>query len=189
MPSGEIIEYQSVGRDITEQRRAELGLRQSEEGFRLLIEEAPEGIFLLDMSGNFVDVNSRGCSLLGYTREEILARNLRHMVPEGDADALHDRSHLSTVVAGSTLTALNGCCYPFTFHLRLHCYRYTPQRDQDGSFLPAEAIAKLLPNNRVLAILRDISERKRAEEALLESKAAAEAANDAKSQFPGQHEP
>jgi two-component system sensor histidine kinase/response regulator len=72
---------------------------------------------------------------------------------------------LSAVVAGSTLTGE-----------RLF------QR-KDGSFLPAEAIAKLLPNNRVLAILRDISERKRAEEALLESKAAAEAANDAKSQF------
>jgi len=161
--SGEIIEYQSVGRDISEQRRAELGLRQSEEGFRQLIEEAPEGIFLLDMSGNFVDVNSRGCSLLGYTREEILVRNLRHMVPAVDADALPDQ--LSAVVAGSTLTGE-----------RLF------QR-KDGSFLPAEAIAKLLPNNRVLAILRDISERKRAEEALLESKAAAEAANDAKSQF------
>jgi PAS domain S-box-containing protein len=160
---GRVTEYQSVGRDISEQRRAEQALRRSEEGFRLLIEEAPEGIFLLDLAGNFVDVNSRGCALLGYTRGEILARNIRHMVVEDDRESLPDQ--LTSVRAGSTLSGERQ-------FLR-----------KDGSLLPAEAIAKLLPDNRILAILRDISERKRAEEQLLESKAAAEAANEAKSQF------
>ncbi len=160
---GRVVEYQSVGRDISEQRRAELALRRSEEGFRLLIEEAPEGIFLLDINGNFVDVNTRGCSLLGFTRDEILSRNIKDMVAPSDSGTLPDQ--LDAVMAGSTLAGE-----------RLF------QR-KDGSILPAEAIAKRLPDNRLLAILRDISDRKRAEEALLESKAAAEAANEAKGQF------
>ncbi|MBA3708808.1 MAG: PAS domain S-box protein, partial [Planctomycetes bacterium] len=161
--AGHVTEYQSVGRDITEQRRTEIALRRSEEQFRLLIEEAPEGIFLLDLAGNFVDVNERGCSLLGYQRDEILARNLRHMLGEEDRVTLPDQ--LAKVCAGSTVSGER---------------RFIRK---DGSSLPAEAISKLLPDNRILAIVRDISERKRAERALLESKTAAEAANSAKGQF------
>ncbi len=161
--AGTMSEYQSVGRDISEQRRAELALRRSEEQFRLLIEEAPEGIFLLDLAGNFVDVNERGCSLLGYNREEILARSIRHMVVEEDRETVPEQ--LAAVCSGTTVAGERR-------FLR-----------KDGSILPAEAISKLLPDNRILAILRDISDRKRAEEALLESKTAAEAANEAKGQF------
>ena len=54
---------------------------------------------------------------------------------------------------------------------------------RDGVELPTEFIAKLLPDGRLLLIIRDISERKRAERALLEAKLAAESAADAKGHF------
>ena len=82
---GEVIEYQSVGRDITERRRAEEKLRESEERFRLVFEEGPIGMHLVDPSFHFVRVNNALCEMLGYTEEELVGLPLADVVHPGDA--------------------------------------------------------------------------------------------------------
>ena len=156
---GELTACQTVGRDITEQRRAEDALRRSEERFRLLIEQAPESIFLLDPSGRITDANERACQLTGWPRLALLALDLRSLIEPGDAP----------VTAGAVPgDVLGGEC-------RI--------RTADGLPTDVEAISKQLPDGRLLVILRDIAVRKRAERTLIEAKLAAEAANRAKSDF------
>ena len=55
-----------------ERKQAEQALRESEERYRMLVEQASDAIFIADRDGQCLDVNSAGCKLLGYTREEIL---------------------------------------------------------------------------------------------------------------------
>ncbi len=54
-----------------ERKQAEKALRESEEKYRMLVEQASDAIFITDSDGQCVDVNAAGCKLLGYTREEI----------------------------------------------------------------------------------------------------------------------
>jgi two-component system, sporulation sensor kinase E len=62
--------------DLSEgQKEAEEELRRSEEGFRQLIEYAPEGIFLFDSLGSFIDVNKEVELVTGYKKEELVGKN------------------------------------------------------------------------------------------------------------------
>ena len=47
-------------------------IKRSEENYRMLVEQASDGIFITDSQFHFIDVNTRGCEILGYSREEIL---------------------------------------------------------------------------------------------------------------------
>ena len=91
-----------VGNDITQQKKAEEALRQSEERFRLTFENAAVGMALSDLEGRYVKVNRAMCSMLGYSEEEMLSisfqsishpedlqRNLelRRMLDEGKIDS------------------------------------------------------------------------------------------------------
>ncbi|MDP4170371.1 MAG: EAL domain-containing protein [Bacillota bacterium] len=60
--------------DISDRVRAETLLRESEEKFRNLIEQAADSLFLLDLHGQIINVNSAACELLGYTKEELLQK-------------------------------------------------------------------------------------------------------------------
>ena len=68
---GRAVSFQSFGEDITEHRRVEKRLRESEEQFRVIFEGAAEGILLINVkNGKIVDFNQATCENLGYTREE-----------------------------------------------------------------------------------------------------------------------
>ena len=58
-------------RDITEQKRAEDALKQSEEKYRILIEESPLGVSLIDKSGQYIYINPRFIEMFGYSLEHI----------------------------------------------------------------------------------------------------------------------
>ena len=73
-----------VAADVTAEREALERLRESEQKYRTLIAQASDGIFVAGMDGTHVDVNAAGCEMLGYTREEILALNLRDLMTEED---------------------------------------------------------------------------------------------------------
>jgi PAS domain S-box-containing protein len=62
--------------DITEQKRTERALRDSEERFRHIFEEAPIGMAVVDLDGTLLQVNKAFCEMLGYGEQELTARSL-----------------------------------------------------------------------------------------------------------------
>jgi diguanylate cyclase (GGDEF)-like protein/PAS domain S-box-containing protein len=64
--------------DITERKRMEEALRQSEEKYRTILENIEEGYFEVDLAGNFTFFNDSVCWVLGYSREELMGMNNRH---------------------------------------------------------------------------------------------------------------
>lgn len=133
----------SVSTDITERKLAEEALRESEERFRTLVEQASDGIFVSDALGNYVDVNSSGCQMVGYTKSEILKLNITDLVLAEDSAA--DPIQFDELRRGKTIIR----------ERRLKC--------KDGSILPVEISAKMLSDGRLQGIVRDITERKQAE--------------------------
>jgi len=144
---GDIVGTRSYLWDVTERRQAEEALRKSESRYRILIEQASDGIFIADMQGNCVDVNKNGCTMMGYTREEILRLSLMDMIPEDNLRT--NLKRLKELTSGKEVVK-----------------EYLLKR-KDGSVFPAEISAKLLPDKRLLGFVRDITERKRMEEELL----------------------
>ena len=135
-----------TGIDITERRRAEDALHTSETRYGALMEQAAEGIFIADPTGRYVDVNPSACQMLGYSRSELLQLAMQDVVPPEEQARLPLR--MDDLLAGKTLTL----------------ERYL--RRKDGTTLAGEISAKMLDDGRLLGIVRDISERKRTEEAL-----------------------
>jgi PAS domain S-box-containing protein len=74
-------------RDITERKREEQALAESEIKFRWLYEYAPSAYHLLTPDGTLTDVNRRWCELLGYRREEVLGRAIFDFVVEEEREA------------------------------------------------------------------------------------------------------
>ena len=64
--------------------RAELALRQSEEKYRALMENASDPILITDTQGRLLEVNRRAEELFGYTRDELLARGVFGLHPESE---------------------------------------------------------------------------------------------------------
>jgi PAS domain S-box-containing protein len=121
-------------------------LEQSRSRTRDLIQLASDGIFIADIEGRYVDVNDAGCQMLGYSREEILGKTILDLIPPEDEARLHsDRAQF--MQGGSAVS-----------EWRL--------LTKDQTYLPVEVSAKILPGERWLAFVRDVSERKRAEEKL-----------------------
>ena len=75
-----IIEFQSVGRDITDRKRTEDELRQSEERYRVLVETIPHGVQKIDASGTITFVNSAHCNMHGYREEELIGESVLNLV-------------------------------------------------------------------------------------------------------------
>ncbi len=67
--------FVGVGIDVTERKKMEESLRRSEEKYRHILENMEEGYFEIDLSGNFTFVNNAECRNLGYTKEELIGMN------------------------------------------------------------------------------------------------------------------
>jgi formate hydrogenlyase transcriptional activator len=135
-----------MARDITERKRAQEALRRSEAHFRILVEQAPDGIFISDAHGRYLDVNTAGAEMLGYTREEILGLSIPDVV------ASERVGHNAAGLPGSGIVRNE--------------WKF---RRKDGSFFPGEVYTRQLRGGRLQSILRDISERRLAEEAMRRS--------------------
>ena len=81
----------SNSRDITERRRAEEALRESEERFRTAFEDAPIGVALVGLDRSHLKVNRAYCEMLGYTEEELLAKPHSEMIHPDDREESADR--------------------------------------------------------------------------------------------------
>jgi len=69
---GEVEFYATIARDMTHERAAQDALRESEERFRIAFEQGPVGVSLLDLEGNFAQVNDAYCRTVRRSREELL---------------------------------------------------------------------------------------------------------------------
>jgi anti-anti-sigma factor len=69
---GEVEFYATIARDMTREREAQDALRASEERFRIAFEQGPVGVSLLDLEGNFVQVNDAYCRTVRRSREDLL---------------------------------------------------------------------------------------------------------------------
>jgi PAS domain S-box-containing protein len=70
---GKFIGYRGTDVDITERKKAEETLRASESKYRELINGMSETVWVIDLDGNFIDVNDAAVKVLGYSREELLS--------------------------------------------------------------------------------------------------------------------
>jgi PAS domain S-box-containing protein len=139
--------------DLSERKRTEKALQASERRYRTLFEKANDAIFLETEDDVIVAVNQRACDLLGYSREELLAMK----VP--DLQAPEVRGGLGTVIKGELAKHRDNPFEGLDFH-------------RDGRSIPVEITDALIEENGkrlVLSIVRDITERKQAEEGLRES--------------------
>src|SRR5215207_7960447 len=85
---GHLLSFVGVQNDVTERRRAEGALRDSEERYRALYEDNPSMYFTLDEKGTVLSVNHFGSKQLGYAPEELVGRPLLDIFHEGDRQAV-----------------------------------------------------------------------------------------------------
>jgi PAS domain S-box-containing protein len=148
---GQILRWLGTCTDIEEQKRVEQTLRGSEGRFRAFIDHAADALFLVDPDGVILDVNLQACESLGYTRDELIGMGLSEIDPNVSPAA---PQQLVKPEAGGTVT----------FDSR--------HRRKDGSVFPVEVRTRLIRIEDTLyrlSLARDLTDRKRAEEALRRS--------------------
>ena len=160
--TGEIVGTLGAITDITARKRTERALRESEQRFRQLFEQSVDTLFVHDEKGRFVDCNSRACQLLGYTREELLDLS----VEDVSCGMLTEEERLLREQEGGTLwqRALRES-EPGMFAFS----HEEENRRKDGTTFPVEVRVGSVDyggRRMILVSTRDITERRRAEEAL-----------------------
>jgi PAS domain S-box-containing protein len=148
--NGKVIEILCIGNDITERRRLEILLSESEERYRRLFETASDGILLLEKrEGNVTHANPAVAAMLGYSKEECIGKRLQ------DIGFSHDMGDFQEIM--HTLDR-SGIIY----------YDDVPIKTKVGQTFYVDIYlvdrARLVQCN-----IRDITERKQAEEALRKS--------------------
>jgi PAS domain S-box-containing protein len=132
-----------------ERKQAETALAMSESRYRLLVEQASDGIFTVSSTGRYTDVNARGLEMLHYTREDFLRLNLGDLIAREDGVRL--AQEIAALKQGQTRVS--------EFKIRR----------SDGTWFDAEISARALPDGQLLGIVRDLTERRRSEQVLRES--------------------
>ncbi|MBI3479886.1 MAG: PAS domain S-box protein [Nitrosomonadales bacterium] len=142
---------------IRERERIEEILRRNEEEqFKIVIHASLDGFLITDVHGHFLEVNDAYCSMLGYSREELLGMDMSGINAEGTPD--ETARHITRLlISGSD------------------CFE-TRQRCKDGRILDIEVSANYskLHGGRIYCFLRDITERKQADRKLMNAKEEAE---------------
>ncbi|HEY6007184.1 MAG TPA: PAS domain S-box protein [Geobacteraceae bacterium] len=152
--------------EIEERNQAEEERRETESRYQLLFENASDGIMIFDLDGHILALNRIFCERLGYREEELLGKTPAVIDPPEDIDKVPQRFAL--------IREQGHAVFEVT-HVR-----------KDGTRIMAEVNVRIVEYGglpAIMSIVRDITERKRAEQDLLRMKEAAEAASKAKSEF------
>jgi len=140
-----------IARDITESKKTEQKLKESEKKLKMIFENANDAISIHDLRGNFYTVNKTYCERLGYTKEELLKLTNKDLNTPEFADLVASRV-LEVKEKG------------FGFFEGAH-------KAKDGRVIPVEISARRIHYDNklsILSIIRDITERKKVEQKLIE---------------------
>lgn len=85
----EIIGHFGIQHDITEKKKALYKLEESERNFRILFNNASDGIFITDGVGNFIDVNEGACHMTGYSKSELVHMHVRSILSPECLSLIH----------------------------------------------------------------------------------------------------
>jgi two-component system, sporulation sensor kinase E len=129
-----------LGKRVDE-RSAEI--QRSEARYRSLIEQASDAIYVVDFRGRFREVNDAICRMSGYSREELLQMNVEHIIDPDDLKA-------DPIKHGPRNPADYGI-------------RERRLMRKDGTFFNSEVNVKMFPDDKILVIARDITDRKKIE--------------------------
>jgi|GEM_PF-509770 len=140
-----------IFRDITERKRAEEALRESEEKYRTILENIEDGYFEVDIAGNLTFFNDSLCRINGYSREEMMGMNNRQYMDDETAKAVYQ-----------TFNAVYRTGKP----AKIFGYEII---QKDGTRRSVETSVSLISGSRgepagFRGTVRDITERKQAEE-------------------------
>jgi PAS domain S-box-containing protein len=136
---------------------------ENETKFRTLFEQASDGIFITDNSGNYLDVNESGCHMLGFSKEELLKLNMKDII--GAENLKESPMKIEELRTGNVVRA----------------ERILVRKD--GSSFPVEISAKMFPDGRMQGIVRDITDRRKFEKELVAAKEKAEESDRLKTAF------
>jgi PAS domain S-box-containing protein len=169
--NGKIIGASTIAWDITEQKRIEIALRESEARFRSITQSATDAIISADSDDNIISWNKSAQTIFGYTEEEALGKSLIMIIPERYRDA-HKKglervnSTGETRIIGKTVELVG--------------------MRKDGSEFPLElslSTWKIGIRRLYSAVIRDITESKQAEEKLKQTLTELERSNKDLEQF------
>jgi two-component system, cell cycle sensor histidine kinase and response regulator CckA len=149
---GEIIGSSTIGRDVTERKRMEKALEQSEEDYRGLFDSAHDALLIFSLEDEIIlDVNKRACELYGFSKAEFIGLSLASITKDVTKGKAHIRHTIETQ--------------------GVHSFE-TVQCRKDGSEIYLETNGALVDykgRKALLSINRDITERKLLEEQFRQS--------------------
>ena len=155
--SGQVIRFIAIKQDISERKQTELALRESEEKHRLLFESANDSIFIMK-GDRFIDCNSRALEMFNCQRNQIIGKSPLDFSPErqpdGQSSEKKTREKIEAVLKEKS-----------QFFEWKHCRLDKTQFDAEVSLNLLEMDGEIF----IQSIVRDITERKRAERNLIEA--------------------
>lgn len=161
--TGKVVRLVGSVSDLTDQRRIENALLEAERKNRALISSMPDAIFKISREGVFLDLEEGKDTVLGLPPIEFLGRHMSEALPEEMAELA--KTHIQRAIQ----------------YRRTQVFEY--QLDIGNTPHDFEVRVVAINSEEVLAIVRDISEKKQVERDLVVAKEEAEAANKAKSAF------
>lgn len=129
--------------DITERKRVEQALKESETKFRSYINNAPYGVFVHNEKGDFLEANKMACLMSGYSEEELAGMNLSQLIPQADQQRSRENFHVLTE-QGSV-------------------YFEIPHIHKDGTLRDWSVNVVKLSDTRFLGFTLDVTEKRQAE--------------------------
>jgi PAS domain S-box-containing protein len=153
--TGRIIRWYGTSTDIEDRKRAEDELRRSEARYRVVVETASDAVISMDESGTIILANPATKSVFGYSPEELIGKPLTMLMPNG-AQALHEAGYKRYLETGVR-------------HLNWQGAELTALRASGEEFPAGVSFGEMNADGRKIftGFIRDISKRKRAEEAVL----------------------
>lgn len=146
-------------KDVTEIKQITLALKNKEEKYRTLIEQASDGIVITDMEGTILEVNKSMQQMLGFADDELIGYHLTDFLPEEDLETNPLKIH--ELMQGKSLL----------YERRL--------KKKDGSLLDVEVNSKMASSHTLIGFIRDIAERKKYENTLMYQAGLLESVSDA----------